>query len=157
MTDITSMNISLDLLKKLREETQSGVSDCRQALEDTDGNFDKAKKLLLERGIEKAAKKEGKETSQGIVEAYVHQGKVGVLVELRCETDFVARTDEFKNLAHEIALQVCSMNPKNVQELLKEPYIRDPKLLIEELVKQTVAKVGENIAVARFTRIALGE
>ena len=150
------MNISLDLLKKLREETQSGVSDCRQALEDTDGNFDKAKKLLLERGIEKAAKKEGKETSQGIVEAYVHQGKVGVLVELRCETDFVARTDEFKNLAHEIALQVCSMNPKNVQELLKEPYIRDPKLTIADLVKQVVAKVGENITVARLTRVELG-
>lgn len=151
------MNISLDLLKKLRNETSAGVSDCRQALEDSNGDYDKAKKLLLKRGLEKAAKKEGKETFQGIVEAYVHQGKVGVLVEVRCETDFVARTDEFKGLAHEIALQVCSMNPKNVDELLKEPYIRDPKLTIADLVKQTVAKVGENITVAKFTRIALGE
>ncbi len=149
------MNISLDLIKKLRNETSAGVSDCRQALEDADGNYDKAKKILLERGLEKAAKKEGKKTSQGIVEAYVHQDKVGVLVEVRCETDFVARTDEFKNLAHEIALQVCSMDPKNVAGLLTEPYIRDPKLTIMELVKQTIAKVGENITVTRFTRLAL--
>lgn len=149
------MTIFLDTLKKLREETQAGVVDCRQALEDAGGDYTRAKKLLMERGLKKAAKKEGKETSQGIVEAYVHQGKIGVLVELRSETDFVARTDEFKNLAHEIALQVCSMNPKNVSELLKEPYIRDPKLTIAALVKQVVAKVGENITVARFTRIAL--
>ncbi len=151
------MNISLDLLKKLRNDTSAGVSDCRQALEDAQGNYDKAKKLLLERGLEKAAKKEGKETSQGVVEAYVHQGKVGVLVEVRCETDFVARTDEFKNLAHEVALQVAAMNPKNVEELLKGPYIRDPQLTMEALVKQVVAKVGENITVVKFTRIALGE
>ena len=149
------MNISLDLIKKLRNETSAGVSDCRQALEDADGNYDKAKKLLLERGLQKAAKKEGKETSQGIVETYVHQGKVGVLIEIRCETDFVARTDEFKNLAHEIALQVCSMDPKNDAGLLTEPYIRDTKLTIMELVKQTIAKVGENITVTRFTRLAL--
>lgn len=149
------MNISLDTLKKLRSETSAGVSDCRQALEDSQGNYEKAKKLLLERGLEKAAKKEGKETSQGIVEAYVHQGKVGILVKVCCETDFVARTDEFKNLSHEIALQVCSMNPKNVTELLKNPYIRDPKLTINDLVKQTVAKVGENITIAQFTRMEL--
>ena len=151
------MNISLDIIKKLRNETSAGVSDCRQALEDAGGNYVKAKKLLLERGLQKAAKKEGKETSQGIVESYVHQGKVGVLVEVRCETDFVARTDEFKNLAHEIALQICSMDPKNVMELLAEPYIRDPKLTIAELTKQTIAKVGENITVAQFTRIQLGD
>lgn len=151
------MNISLDLLKKLRNDTSAGVSDCRQALEDAEGNYDKAKKLLLERGLEKAAKKEGKETTQGMVEAYVHQGKVGVLVEVRCETDFVARTDEFKHLAHEVALQIAAMNPKNVEELLKGTYIRDPQLTMEALVKQVVAKVGENITVAKFDRLALGE
>lgn len=151
------MNISLDLLKKLRNETSAGVSDCRQALVDAKGDYDKAKKLLMERGIEKAAKKEGKETSAGIVEAYVHQGKVGVLIEIRCETDFVARTDEFKTLAHEVALQVAAMNPKNTEELLKGAYIRDPQLTMEALVKQVVAKVGENITVARFTRIQLGD
>lgn len=151
------MQISLELLKKIREETSAGVADCRQALEDAHGDFEKAKKLLVERGLEKAAKKEGKETSQGIIESYVHHGRVGVLVELRSETDFVARTDEFKNLAHEIALQVCSMNPKNVTGLLAEPYIRDPKVTMADLVKQTVAKVGENITVTRFTRMSLGD
>ena len=151
------MQVKLDDIKKLREKTQAGVSDCRQALEDAKGDFEKAVKLITERGLEKAAKKEGKETSQGIIESYVHaNGKIGVRVELRCETDFVARTDEFKHLAHEICLQVASMNPKNITELLKEEYIRDPKVTIGDFVKQTVAKVGENIAVAKFSRIALG-
>jgi|SRR3989344_5122625 len=151
------MNISLDLLKKLREETSAGVSDCRQALEDAKGDYEKAKKLLAMRGLEKAAKKEGKETSEGLVEAYVHQGKVGVLVELRSETDFVARTDDFKTLAHEIALQVCSMNPKSIKELLKTAYIRDASLTIDALIKLTIAKLGENITIARFTRMELGK
>jgi elongation factor Ts len=151
------MNISLDLLKKLRQDSSAGVADCRQALEDVNGDYAKAKKLLIERGMEKAAKKEGKETSQGVVESYVHSGKIGVLVEVRCETDFVARTDEFKNLAHEIALQVASMNPKSVEELLKTDYIRDTSVTIAQLVKQTVAKVGENITIAQFTRMILGD
>jgi len=152
------MQINLDDLKKLRAETSAGVSDCRQALEDAKSDFDKAKKLLLERGLEKAAKKEGKETSQGIVESYIHAGgKVGVLVELRCETDFVARTDEFKALAHEVALQIAAMNPKDVKELMDGAYIRDAKLSIIDLVKLTIAKVGENITVAKFTRMQLGE
>lgn len=150
------MQVKLDDLKKLREDTSAGVSDCRQALEDANGNYAKAKKLIMERGLEKAAKKGGRETSQGLIESYVHAGRVGVLVEVRCETDFVARTDDFKTLAHEIALQVASMNPKNVKELLASEYIRDAGLTIEALVKQTVAKVGENITIAKFTRIALG-
>ncbi len=153
-----AVKISLELLKKLREETSAGVSDCRQALEDANGDYEKAKKLIAQRGIEKAKKKEGKETSQGIIDSYVHSnGKIGVLVELRCETDFVARTDDFKNLAHEISLQVAAMDPKNVSELLKSTYVRDPKTTIADLVKQTIAKVGENITVAKFARMALGE
>lgn len=151
------MNIPLDLLKKLRWATSAGVADCRQALEDANGDITKAKKLIMERGLEKAAKKGGRETSQGLIESYVHAGRVGVLVELRCETDFVARTDDFKTLAHEIALQVASMNPKNVKKLLASPYIRDTNMTVEALIKQTVAKVGENITIAKFTRIALGE
>jgi elongation factor Ts len=151
------MTISLDLIKKLRGETQAGVSDCRQALEDAKGDYDKAKKLLIERGVEKAVKKEDRETAMGIVESYVHaNGKVGVLVELRCETDFVARNEQFRKLAHEIALQIAAMEPKNVEELLKSPYIRDAKTTIADLVKLTIAKVGENITVARFTRLQLG-
>lgn len=151
------MQANLNDLKRLREETSAGVSDCRNALEDANGDYAKAKKLLAERGLEKAAKKEGKQTTQGIIESYVHAGKIGVLVELRCETDFVAHTDEFINLAHEIALEVASMNPKNVDELLKSEYIRDPNMTIADLVKQTVAKLGENITVAHFTRMMLGD
>lgn len=148
------MNFSLDTLKKLRLETQAGVSDCRKALEGAAGDYEKAKKLLIERGVEKASKKEDRKTAMGIIESYVHaNGKVGVLVELRCETDFVAKNEEFKKLAHEIALQVAAMNPKNVRELLKTPYIRDTNIIITDLIKLTIAKIGENITVSRFTRM----
>jgi elongation factor Ts len=151
------MDISLDLLKKLRSETSAGVSDCRQALEDAKGDYEKAKKLLMERGVEKAAKKADRETAAGLVESYVHGGKVGVLVQIKCETDFVARTDEFKALCHEVALQIAAMNPKDTQALIDSAYIRDPKLTIQDLVKQTIAKLGENITVGKFTRMSLGE
>lgn len=152
------MNFSLDLLKKLREETSAGVSDCRQALEDAAGDYAKAKQLISERGLEKAAKKEGKETKEGLVEAYTHStGKVAVLVEVTCETDFVARTDAFKKLAHEVALQIAAMAPKDAEALLESAYIRDSKTTMRDLIKGTIAKVGENITVGRFVRMALGE
>jgi len=152
------MNISLDTLKQLRAETSAGVSDCRQALEDANGDYAKAKNFLKERGIEKAAKKAGKETNEGVIASYVHaNGKVGVLVELTCETDFVGKNEAFKSLAHEIALQIAALSPKDVPELLASAYIRDGKTTISDLIKLTIAKVGENITVARFTRMALGE
>ena len=151
------MDISLDLLKKLRAETSAGVSDCRQALEDAGGDYAKAKKLIMERSAAKAAKKADRETGAGLVESYVHGGKVGVLVELRCETDFVARTDDFKQLAHEIALQIAAMNPKDVKVLLAGEYIRDPKVTIETLMKQTIGKLGENITVKKFCRLSLDD
>lgn len=151
------MDISLDLLKKLRSETSAGVSDCRQALEDAGGDYEKAKKILIERGVEKAAKKADRATAAGLVESYVHGGKVGVLVEVKCETDFVARTDEFKKLCHEVALQVAAMNPKDTKALLASPYIRDPKLTIEALVKLAIAKLGENITIGKLLRLVLGE
>jgi elongation factor Ts len=150
-------NISLDQLKKLRAETSAGVSDCRQALEDAKGDYAKAKKLLIERGVEKAAKKADRKIGSGLIESYIHaNGKVGVLLEIGCETDFVARTDDFKTLAHEVCLQIAAMNPKNVKELLSSAYIRDAAVTIEVLIKRTIAKVGENITVARFTRMTLG-
>lgn len=150
------MPININDLKKLRSETSAGVSDCRQALEDAKGDYAQAKKLIMERGLEKAAKKADRETAQGIVEAYVHAGKVGVLVELRCETDFVARTDDFKKLAHEIALQVAAMDPKDVEELFNSAYIRDASQTISALIKSTIAKVGENITLTKFSRLTLG-
>lgn len=146
----------IELLKKLREETAASIADVKSALEEAQGDYEKAKALLKKRGAEIAEKKAERETSQGVVEAYVHgNGKIGVLVKLSCETDFVARTDEFKKLAHEIAMQVSAMNPKNVDSLLKQEYIRDPKLTIADLVKEVVGKTGENIKVAEFSRIEL--
>lgn len=152
------MAVLIELLKKLREETKAGVADCRAALEEAGGDYEKAKKIIQERSLEKAKKKEGNETAEGIIASYVHSnGKVGVLVELRCETDFVARTDDFKTLGKEITLQVAAMEPKDVPALLKSEYIRDSKMTIEGLIKSTIAKVGENITVTRFVRLALGE
>ena len=146
----------IELVKKLREETQTSIADCKQALVESAGDYDKAIGWLKKRGIEKAEKKADRETSQGIVESYVHgDGRIGVLVTLLCETDFVARTAEFKNLAHEIALQVSAMNPKNVSELLKQEYIRDASVTIEGLIKQTIGKLGENIVVRDFSRLEL--
>lgn len=150
------MAIDVELVKKLRDETAASVADCRVALEESNGDFDKAKQWLVKRGAEIAEKKANRETSAGIVESYVHgNGKVGVLVTLLCETDFVARTDEFKNLAHEIALQVSAMNPKDVKNLLSQEYIRDPRITIEQLIKQAIGKLGENIQVREFSRYEL--
>lgn len=149
--------ISVDQIKKLREKTSAGVMDCRRALEESKGDEKKAEELLKKWGIEKAEKKADRETKSGYIESYVHGGgKVGVLVEVLCETDFVAKTEDFQNLAHEIALQVASMNPKDVKTLISQEYIRDPKVTIEQLVKQTIGKLGENITVARFVRYQLG-
>ena len=149
--------VTIDQIKKLREKTAAGVMECRKALEETKGDEKKAEELLKKWGIEKSAKKADRETKAGLIESYVHAGKVGVLLELLCETDFVARTDDFKHLAHEVCLQIASMNPKDVKILLSQEYIRDPKMKIEELVKQTIGKLGENITLSRFTRLALGE
>lgn len=152
------VKVSLENLKKLREETAASIADCRRALEETDGDYKKAYAWLKKHGIEKASKKEGRETSQGIIDSYIHQnGRIGVLTELLCETDFVARSTEFKNLAHEISMQVASMNPKDVDTLLSQDYIRDPSLKIGDLIKSVIGKLGENITVKRFQRFKIGE
>ena len=147
--------VDIKLLKQLREETQVSIADCRKALEET-GDYKKALEWLKKRGMEKAEKKSDRQTSQGLVEAYIHQnGKVGALVEVLCETDFVARTEEFKKLSHEIAMQVAAMNPKNVESLLKQEYIRDSSVTIEQLIKSVIGKLGENIVIKSFSRIEI--
>lgn len=151
------MAIDVTKIKELREKTGAGIADCREALEKSNGDLVKAQAYLKEKGIEKAAKKSERETKQGLVASYVHNGKIGVLVEINCETDFVARTDDFKNMTHEVAMQISAMNPKDVKDLMKQPYIRDPKMTIEDLVKSVIAKLGENIQISRFTRLQLGE
>ena len=144
-------------IKKLREETGAGIADSRMALEEAEGDMEKAKEVLKKKGLDKAASKSGREVRTGLVEVYSHGGKVGVLVEVLCETDFVAKTEDFKTLAHEIALQVASMNPSSVEDLLAQVYIRDNSQTIDQLIKGVVGKLGENIQIGRFERIALGE
>lgn len=150
------MKINAQQIKELREKTQAGFADCKNALEQANGDMKKAEEILRKKGFEKAAKKSDRETGQGLVEAYVHQtGKVGVLVSLRCETDFVARTDEFKILAHEIAMQVAAMNPKDTAALLKQEYIRDGSKTINDLITEVIAKLGENIQLGEFKRLEI--
>jgi elongation factor Ts len=150
--------VDITLLKKLRNETSVSLADCRKALEESNNDYKKALEVLQRSGLEKAAKKAERETKQGLIDAYIHQnGRVGVLVEVLCETDFVALTDEFKSLVHEIGMQIAAMNPKDVPELLKEEYIRDPKKTIDVLVKEAIAKTGENMVVKRFQRFEIGE
>lgn len=146
----------LKILKKLREETSASVSDCRQALEETDGDYAKALTWIKKHSVSKADKKKNRQTSEGIIESYIHgNGKVGVLLELFCETDFVAKTDEFKHLAHEIAMQIAAMDPGDVAALLKQEYIRDSSLTIGNVVSGAIGKLGENITVGRFARFAM--
>lgn len=151
------MGISIDQIKQLREETGAGIADCREALTISSGDMEKAKEIVRQKGLENSSKKSDREVKQGLVEVYSHNGKVGVLVELLCETDFVARTEDFKKLAHEISLQIASMKPESVVDLLKQEYIRDGSQTIDQLIKSVIGKLGENIQVGRFERIALGE
>lgn len=145
--------MDIEKIKQLRESTSAGVMDAKKALEDADGDINQAEKLLRERGIEKAAKKAARAASFGIIYAYIHsESQVGVLLELNCETSFVAKTDAFQNLAHEIALQIASMDPQDVDELMGQDYIRNSKKTIEELVKEIIAETGENVEVGRFCR-----
>jgi elongation factor Ts len=154
---MTDMKISMEEIKKLREETEAPVVECRAALENANGDMAKAKEWLKAKGLERAAKKGEREVKAGLVETYSHgAGRVGVLVEVACETDFVSRNEDFKTLAHELCLQVASMNPKDVEELLAQPWIRDDKQTIGDLVKEKIAKFGENIIVKRIARFELG-
>jgi elongation factor Ts len=152
------MKVKVEDIKELRQLTGVSISDCKVALEEAKGDLKKAQEILRKKGIEAAARKGGRAVGEGLIETYVHaNGKVAAMVELACETDFVARTADFKKLAHEIAMQVCAMNPADVDELLHQEYIRDNQLIIEDLVKEAVAKLGENIQVKRFVRFELGE
>ena len=149
---------SVSDLKAIREATGAGVAEIRQALIDSNGDVENAKGILKEKGLSKADKKSDRTTNQGVVETYKHMGgKVSVIVEILCETDFVARTEDFQELAREVAMQVAAMNPKDKKELLAQAYIRDSSQTIEELVKAKIAKLGENIQIGKFARIALGE
>ncbi len=166
--------VTVDDVKKLREETGAGVMDSKRALDEAAGDFERARQLLRERGVATAAKRSDRETSQGLVETYVHgEGRIGVIVEINCETDFVARTDEFRSLARDIALQIAGMNPlaltpedvpddvlegeRKGAALLTQSFVKEPGQTVQERIGETIATTGENIRVTRFTRYELGD
>ena len=145
--------MDLSSLKTLRDETGASIMACKKALEDAKGDIKKAKESLRVTAQSIVEKKTDREADQGIIASYIHTTrKVGSLIELNCETDFVARTQEFQNLAKELALHIAGMNPEDVKELLRQQYVRDPSLTIEDLISKTISSVGENIKIARFTR-----
>ena len=150
------MSISVDQIKALRAKTGLGIHDVKQALEHAEGDEAKAVAWLKEKGISTVAKKADRATGQGLIETYIHGGRIAAMVEVNCETDFVARNDDFKKFVKEIAMQVASMNPENVHELLKQDYFRDPSTTIEQLLNDTIAKIGENMKISRFARFELG-
>lgn len=166
------MDISTDIIKELRQKTGAGVMDCKKALTEAGGDINKACDIIAQRGLAIAKKKSDRAADQGAIECYVHTGNhLGVMVEVNCETDFVARTEEFKTLAHNLALQISAMAPQYISAdeipsgsdtdpqvacLLSQPYIKDPGKTIQDIITETIAKTGENIKVRRFVRFELG-
>jgi elongation factor Ts len=147
----------MEEIKKLREQTGAGVMDAKRALEEAGGDMEKAEKIIIEKGLAKAEKRSEREVGCGKVFAYTHAtGKVGAMVEIAVETDFVADTEEFSNLCKEVAMQVASMEPANVDELLEQDYIRDGSKKIKDLVTELIGKTGENTKIVRFMRFELG-
>jgi elongation factor Ts len=148
---------STEDIKKLREMTGAGIMDIKNALDKAEGDADKALIYLKEHGASIAAKKASRETRQGLVETYTHMGRIGAMVEVNCETDFVARNPEFKELVHDLVLQVASLDNEKLADLLKMPLIKEPDKTVEGKITEKIAKLGENIKVARFKRFVLGE
>lgn len=174
------MAVSSDLIKHLREITSCGVIDCKKALEESKGDIEKAKKILQKRGLEIAQKKADRAAKQGRIEAYVHHGdKLGVLLEVNCESDFVARNEDFKRFTKDVALQIAASNPMYINKedvpkdaldkatdkesflkcfcLMEQPFIKDMNITIRDYLNSVIAKIGENIIIRRFTRYQAGE
>ena len=167
------MNIPTASIKELREQSGAGIMECRNALLEVEGDIEKALQMLKQQSLFKAKEKRERSASEGLIEAYIHTGgRIGAIVEVNCETDFVARTDEFKKLAHHLAMQVAATPPQFISHeevpkgsdievqaacLLLQPFIKNPDITIQDIIDETIAKVGENIKVSRFTRFALVE
>ena len=150
------MKIKLQDIKALREKTGVGVMDARKALEESQGDIKKAGEWLKKNAVAKALKKADRATGDGAIFSYVHQtGKVSAMVKLGCETDFVARTDDFQKLGKELAMQIASMNPKDIDGLCGQDWIRDNKKKIKQIIDEVIAKVGENVKVVEFTRMEI--
>jgi elongation factor Ts len=144
-------DISIDQVKSLRDETGLSVADIKKALTEAGGDVTKARELLASRGGDIAAKKAGRELKAGVVDSYVHTNKLsGCMLELLCETDFVSRGEVFQSLAHDICLHITAMKPQNVEELLAQPFIKNPEQTIQDVITSLVAKLGENIQIGKF-------
>lgn len=149
--------IDINEVRRLRELTGVGITDAKQALVDTKGDFDKALAQMRKKGLTKADKRAEREARAGLIGTYSHDGRIGVLVEVNCETDFVAKTDEFKELVKNLTLHIAASDPQNVPELLEQPFVKNPEISVGEYVKEHIARLGENIVVRRFSRLGLGE
>jgi len=165
------LKIPTDRVKELREQSGSGIMECRNALLEAEGDIEKALQLLKQRSLTKVGGKRERSVSQGLIEAYIHTGgRIGAMVEVNCETDFVARTNEFKELAHHLAMQVAAQDPQFISQeeipegtkletqvacLLLQPYIKSPNMSIQDIIDETIAKVGENIKVSSFARFEI--
>lgn len=147
--------MAMEDVAKLREMTGAGVVECKKALDEAEGDFDRAKDIIFERGIARAEKKSDRATGSGLLETYIHNGRVSVMMELRCETDFVARNEKFQALAHDIAMHIAAMDPSTVEELYAQQYVKDPSMTIEELIKNLIGTIGENMKVEKFVRFEL--
>jgi elongation factor Ts len=144
-------------VKKIREATGAGMLDCKKALEECEGNWDKSLSWLRDKGLARAGAKADRKTNEGFIANYVHtNGKIGALVEFLCETDFVARSEEFRNLAREIAMQVAALAPENKEELLAGEMIKNPEITVEQAIKSLSGKIGENMTVGGFERLTVG-
>jgi len=173
------MNISVDKIKQLRSMTYCGITDCKKALKESDGDLEKAREILRKRGLEIAAKKAGRQAREGRIESYVHLGnKIGVLLEVNCETDFVARNEDFIRFTKDVAMQIAAASPlyikredvpvdliKDEEEeeyfkkncLLEQLFIKDQSIAIKDYLNSVIAKIGENIVIRRFVRFQIGE
>lgn len=150
------MEISIEQIKSLREETGVSIGKCKQALTDAAGDMDKARELLRDISAKAAAKKADRDLAAGIVESYIHPNKtIGVLVKLSCETDYVARNEDFMSLAGDIAMHIAAMGTENVEELVEQPFVKNPEITISKLIEEATLKIGERIEVAEFTRFSI--
>lgn len=150
-------NYTVQDIAELREQTGMGLSDIKKALEEANGDRSKAMTLLKERGAHIMSKKSDRTAGEGVIEVYSHGGRTGVILEVNCETDFVARSESFKEFAHDVALQIVSMNPADIDELMEQSFVKDSKLTMADYLRDTTSKMGEKIVIARFTRYVLGE
>ena len=152
------MEINAQQVKELREKTGAGMMDCKNALTEAKADMEQAIVILRKKGLASAQKKATRIAAEGMIGHYIHAGgKLGVLVEVNCETDFVARNDDFAKFARELAMHIAAMNPENVQTLLQQPFVKEPSKNVQDLLNELVAKIGENILIGRFVRYKLGE